>query len=82
MYFYFVQNGRLTAGDQLLSVDGQSLIGLSQERYTTACYTVAIHKQNSGLKDVCGGTIFSRCANTQYSDNVQEPFSDIHHLTG
>ncbi|XP_039993356.1 afadin-like [Xiphias gladius] len=25
-------NGRLTAGDQLLSVDGQSLIGLSQER--------------------------------------------------
>uniref|UniRef100_A0AAQ5YST2 PDZ domain-containing protein n=1 Tax=Amphiprion ocellaris TaxID=80972 RepID=A0AAQ5YST2_AMPOC len=25
-------NGRLTAGDQLLSVDGQSLVGLSQER--------------------------------------------------
>ncbi|XP_035529456.1 afadin [Morone saxatilis] len=25
-------NGRLTAGDQLLSVDGQSLLGLSQER--------------------------------------------------
>ncbi|XP_034531280.1 afadin [Notolabrus celidotus] len=25
-------NGRLTAGDQLLSVDGQSLVGISQER--------------------------------------------------
>lgn len=28
----FVQNGRLAAGDQLLSADGQSLVGLSQER--------------------------------------------------
>lgn len=27
-----VQNGNLTAGDQLLSVDGQSLVGLNQER--------------------------------------------------
>lgn len=25
---------RLQAGDQLLSVDGQSLIGITQERYT------------------------------------------------
>lgn len=32
MYFG-VQNGGLTAGDQLLSVDGQSLVGLTQERY-------------------------------------------------
>ncbi|XP_022606455.1 afadin-like [Seriola dumerili] len=28
-------NGRLTAGDQLLSVDGRSLVGLSQERAAT-----------------------------------------------
>jgi len=28
----FLQDGRLTAGDQLLSVDGRSLVGLSQER--------------------------------------------------
>ena len=28
-----VQDGRLAAGDQLLSVDGRSLVGLSQERY-------------------------------------------------
>lgn len=27
------QDGRLAAGDQLLSVDGRSLVGLSQERY-------------------------------------------------
>lgn len=27
-----VQDGRLAAGDQLLSVDGRSLVGLSQER--------------------------------------------------
>lgn len=27
-----VQNGNLAAGDQLLSVDGRSLIGLNQER--------------------------------------------------
>lgn len=27
-----VQNGNLVAGDQLLSVDGRSLIGLNQER--------------------------------------------------
>lgn len=27
-----LQNGRLTSGDQLLSVDGKSLVGLSQER--------------------------------------------------
>lgn len=26
------QDGRLAAGDQLLSVDGRSLVGLSQER--------------------------------------------------
>lgn len=32
MCLYYVQNGQLTAGDQLLSVDGQSLVGLSQER--------------------------------------------------
>lgn len=29
----FTQDGRLAAGDQLLSVDGRSLVGLSQERY-------------------------------------------------
>lgn len=28
----FTQDGRLAAGDQLLSVDGRSLVGLSQER--------------------------------------------------
>ncbi len=28
----FLQDGRLAAGDQLLSVDGRSLVGLSQER--------------------------------------------------
>lgn len=27
------KDGRLAAGDQLLSVDGRSLVGLSQERY-------------------------------------------------
>lgn len=30
--FLFIQDGRLAAGDQLLSVDGRSLVGLSQER--------------------------------------------------
>lgn len=30
--FVFKQDGRLAAGDQLLSVDGRSLVGLSQER--------------------------------------------------
>uniref|UniRef100_A0A3Q1ARP1 Afadin, adherens junction formation factor a n=1 Tax=Amphiprion ocellaris TaxID=80972 RepID=A0A3Q1ARP1_AMPOC len=30
--FVFTQDGRLAAGDQLLSVDGRSLVGLSQER--------------------------------------------------
>lgn len=30
--FVFSQDGRLAAGDQLLSVDGRSLVGLSQER--------------------------------------------------
>lgn len=29
----YLQDGRLAAGDQLLSVDGRSLVGLSQERY-------------------------------------------------
>lgn len=29
----WAQDGRLAAGDQLLSVDGRSLVGLSQERY-------------------------------------------------
>ena len=27
-----LQDGRLTTGDQLLSVNGQSLVGLSQEK--------------------------------------------------
>jgi len=27
------QDGRLTAGDQLLKVDGQSLVGITQEKY-------------------------------------------------
>lgn len=27
-----VQDGRLTAGDQLLKVDGQSLVGITQEK--------------------------------------------------
>lgn len=31
-FFVFKQDGRLAAGDQLLSVDGRSLVGLSQER--------------------------------------------------
>lgn len=31
--FGCAQDGRLAAGDQLLSVDGRSLVGLSQERY-------------------------------------------------
>lgn len=30
--FVSLQDGRLAAGDQLLSVDGRSLVGLSQER--------------------------------------------------
>lgn len=30
--FVSMQDGRLAAGDQLLSVDGRSLVGLSQER--------------------------------------------------
>lgn len=32
VYVIFLQDGRLAAGDQLLSVDGRSLVGLSQER--------------------------------------------------
>lgn len=27
-----MQDGRLTAGDQLLKVDGQSLVGITQEK--------------------------------------------------
>lgn len=30
--FINIKDGRLAAGDQLLSVDGRSLVGLSQER--------------------------------------------------
>lgn len=30
--WFVLQNGKLTAGDQLLSVDGHSLVGISQER--------------------------------------------------
>ena len=33
VHFGCAQDGRLAAGDQLLSVDGRSLVGLSQERY-------------------------------------------------
>lgn len=29
---FSLQNGKFTAGDQLLSVDGHSLVGISQER--------------------------------------------------
>lgn len=28
----FFKDGRLTAGDQLLKVDGQSLVGITQEK--------------------------------------------------
>lgn len=32
IYMYELQDGRLTAGDQLLKVDGQSLVGITQEK--------------------------------------------------
>lgn len=31
----YMQDGRLTAGDQLLKVDGQSLVGITQEKWVT-----------------------------------------------
>lgn len=43
--FVFTQDGRLAAGDQLLSVDGRSLVGLSQERYShPICAFIVIKK--------------------------------------
>lgn len=32
IHMYELQDGRLTAGDQLLKVDGQSLVGITQEK--------------------------------------------------
>lgn len=31
-YFSVIQDGRLQAGDQLLKVDGHSLVGVNQEK--------------------------------------------------
>jgi len=35
-FLFYSQDGRLQAGDQLVSVDGQSLIGLDQEKYVVS----------------------------------------------